>query len=175
MWLIGGSLTKTHTRAGSRPDALRLSQPISRLPLESRITLETEVLAESKVGDSTAMTQSIWVYVTVAFAHLESGYAKWLSSYFCRTFPRPTLKEDKSIIAAQLSKISIKRGVKLHIYCNSSVTFVWGFTFTFSLFSCICKYLECPLKDQVAPLIVKDYILAPYIIFYVIKSTLLRQ
>lgn len=53
-WIIN-----QNTRAGSRPDALRLSQPISRLPLESRVTLETEVLAESKVGDSTAMTQSI--------------------------------------------------------------------------------------------------------------------
>lgn len=84
-------------------------------------------------------------------------------------FPRQTFKIDPNIIAAQLSDNSIKWGVKLQMFCESLVTFILGFNYTFPIFLCR-KYLECPCKVQVAPLIVKDFILASYIIFYVIKS-----
>lgn len=111
-WIIN-----QNTRRGSRPKALRLSQPISRLPLESRITLETEVLAESKVGNSTAVTQSVWVYVTVAFGRLESSYAKWFSSFDMFPLEHFSSRKKKTRIAAELlSNMQIKWVVKLQIY-----------------------------------------------------------
>lgn len=120
MWLIGGSLTKTHAQAvclilwGAASQSAASPWRVASL-WKPRCSLRAKWVIQLQWHNL--------VYVTVAFGCLECSYAKWVSGYFCTTFPRQTLKVDKDIIAAQPPNISIKSVLKLQMYCGSLGTF----------------------------------------------------